>query len=104
MDFEFGAFLYTMLSSAVAYTVNGLFVGFQPLFRVPPIPIPALQDYLWYAGLGVVSGFAGTLLPVVFYRVRDMFHRVPIPLWTKPVVSCTKKTLRSWLCCATVNS
>ncbi len=86
MEFELGAFLYTMVSSAVAYAVNGLFVGFQPLFRLPVIPIPALSDYAWYAVLGVASGIIATLLPVVFYRVRDVFRALPIPVWTKPAL------------------
>jgi chloride channel protein, CIC family len=86
MEFEVGALLYTMISSAVAYTVNGLFVGFRPLFRVPAIPTPALWTYAIYAGLGVAAGLVGTALPEVFYRVRDAFRRLPVPLWAKPAI------------------
>ncbi len=35
VEFESDALLYTILSSIVAYAVNGLFVGWQPLFRMP---------------------------------------------------------------------
>jgi CIC family chloride channel protein len=35
MEFESGALLYTMLASIVAYALNGLIVGWQPLFQVP---------------------------------------------------------------------
>lgn len=84
MEFEVGALLYTMLASAVAYTVNGAFVGFQPLFRVPGIRTPVLHDYGAYAALGIAAGLVAIALPVVFYRVRDAFRRLPIPLWTKP--------------------
>ncbi len=35
MEFEAGALLHTMLASIVAYAVNGLFVGWQPLFYFP---------------------------------------------------------------------
>jgi chloride channel protein, CIC family len=86
MDFELQAFLYTMVSSAVAYTVNGAFVGFAPLFRVPAIATPTVWQYGFYAGLGVAGGIVGTLLPVVFYRTRDFFHRLPVPNWTKPAI------------------
>lgn len=86
MEFETGALLYTMLSSAVAYTLNGAFVGFRPLFTVPTIPIPAFRDYAWYALLGLAAGLMGTALPVVFYRVRDLFRLLPVPLWTKPAI------------------
>jgi CIC family chloride channel protein len=86
MEFEVGALLYTMCSSAVAYAVNGLFVGFRPLFLIPAIPTPVLKDYASYAVLGVAAGLIGTLLPVVFYEVRDFFRMLPVPLWTKPAV------------------
>ena len=84
MEFEIGAFLYTMVASAVAYTVNGLFVGWGPLFHLPAVATPRLSSYAWYAVLGIASGLVGTLLPVVFYRTRDAFRRLPIPTWTKP--------------------
>ena len=86
MEFEVGALLYTMIASAVAYTVNGLFVGFQPLFRVPAVPTPVLRDYLTYAALGLAAGVIGTALPVVFYRARDFFRQLPVPLWSKPAL------------------
>ena len=86
MDFEVGALLYTMCSSAVAYAVNGLFVGYEPLFRIPAIATPTLRDNLAYAILGLAAGIIGTILPVVFYRVRDLFRAMPIPMWTKPAV------------------
>ncbi len=86
MEFETGALLYTMLSSAVAYTVNGAFVGFRPLFDVPQIPTPAASDYAAYAALGLGAGVVATILPLVFYYLRDWFRRLPIPVWTKPAV------------------
>lgn len=86
MEFEVGALLYTMCSSAVAYAVNGLFVGFQPLFRIPAIATPSLAENGYYATLGLAAGVIGTLLPVVFYRVRDFFRALAIPLWTKPAL------------------
>lgn len=86
MEFEAWALLYTMLSSAVAYTVNGAFVGFRPLFSVPAIPTPAFSAYAWYAVLGLAAGLVGTALPLVFYGARDLFRILPIPIWTKPAV------------------
>jgi CIC family chloride channel protein len=87
MEFEAGALLYTMLSSVVAYVLNGLFVGWQPLFRVPSdLGAPAVQDYLWYVVLGLVSGPVATLLPVFFYRARDAFRKIPLAPHLKPAV------------------
>ncbi len=86
MEFEVEALLYTMLASAVAYTVRGVFIGFEPLFRFPAIPTPHPAEYLNYAALGLASGLVATALPVVFYRTRDLFRKLPVPLWTKPAI------------------
>ena len=86
MEFEASALLYTMLASAVAYAVNGLFVGWQPLFKVIAPPAPQLSQYGWYLALGALSGVVATVLPEVFYRMRDAFRKLPIPAWTKPAL------------------
>ena len=53
MEFDAPALIYTMLASVVAYAVNGLIVGWEPLFVVPAhwAP-PAFSDYLGYLVLG----------------------------------------------------
>lgn len=87
MEFEGGALLYTLLGSVVAYCVNGHFVGFQPLFQVPGnIPVPGLSEYVWYALLGAMAGLVATVLPYVFYIVRDWFHAIPVPPHLKPAI------------------
>ena len=87
MEFEAQGLLYTMLASVVAYAVNGLFVGWQPLFYFPPAPgtVPVL-DYAWLAVLGVAGGLIATLLPVVFYRLRDLFRALPLPAALNPAI------------------
>lgn len=87
MEFDAWVLLYTMLGSIVAYTVNGLFVGWKPLFNVPvTIAAPNLIGYLWYAALGVIAGLVGILLPEIFYKVRDLFRDIPIPPHVKPAI------------------
>jgi chloride channel protein, CIC family len=87
MEFEGGALLYTMLGSVVAYAINGLFVGWHPLFQVPStLGSTAFADYGWYLLLGVASGLVSTALPNVFYRVRDAFQRIPCPPHFKPAI------------------
>jgi CIC family chloride channel protein len=87
MEFESSALLYTLLGSVVAYAVNGLFVGWSPLFRVPAsLPVPGFLDYAWYLLLGIIAGLVATLLPLVFYSLRDGFHAIPIPPHVKPAL------------------
>jgi CIC family chloride channel protein len=87
MEFDGGALLYTLLGSVVAYAVNGVFVGWQPLFDVPAdLTLPHFFDYLWYIILGAAAGLVATLIPTVFYRLRDGFEARPIPPHFKPAL------------------
>ncbi len=86
MEFEAFALLYVLLASIVAYTINGLFVGFDPLFTVPAMGMPAASDYLWYIILGLVGGVVASALPSIFYYTRDAFHAIPIPPQIKPAI------------------
>ena len=88
MEFEPNALLYTTIGAIVAYAVNGMFVGFQPLFRVSSLVgrLPGPLSYLWYIVLGVAAGLVATVLPLVFYGARDFFRALPIPAWLRPAV------------------
>jgi chloride channel protein, CIC family len=87
MDFDVGALLYTMLGSIIAYAINGVFVGWEPLFTVPSnLAITNIADYLPYIVLGVASGIVATILPMVFYGTRDLFHKLPVPQMIKPAI------------------
>jgi len=87
MEFEASALLYTMLAGVVAYGVNGLFVGWKPLFFFPAGQSPlSAPSYAWFGVLGVAGGLVATLLPVVFYRIRDLFRALPIPAALNPAI------------------
>jgi CIC family chloride channel protein len=87
MEFEAGSLLYTMLGSIVAYAVNGLFVGYTPLFQVPAgLSAPGFSGFLWYIILGIASGVVAAIMPSVFYGIRDLFAALPIPPHFKPAI------------------
>jgi chloride channel protein, CIC family len=87
MDFEADALIYCMLAAIVAYAVNGWFVGWRSLFQVPArVSATGLADYGWYAALGIASGVVATILPEVFYRIRDAFAALRVPAWLKPAI------------------
>lgn len=68
----------------VAYAVNGWFVGCQSLFQFPSHAyVERLPDYSWYIVLGAASGIVAAILPEVFYRIRDGFGALRVPLWIK---------------------
>jgi CIC family chloride channel protein len=87
MEFDAGALLYTMIGAVVAYAVNGLLVGWEPLFHVPgDLAAPAFIDYLRYGALGVAAGLVAVVLPLVFYGIRDAFHALRMPPHLKPAL------------------
>jgi CIC family chloride channel protein len=88
MEFEAGALLYALLASIVAYALNGFVDGWEPLFRlaVPIGRLPSALDYGWYVVLGVAAGITATIVPVVFYRTRDLFRASRIPPVLRPAV------------------
>lgn len=88
MEFEAGVLLYATLGAIVAYALSGLTSGFGALFTVP-LPIAPLERplaYAWYAVLGIAAGLLATALPVVFYRTRDLFRRLPVHAVLKPAI------------------
>jgi CIC family chloride channel protein len=87
MEFDAPALLHTMLGAVTAYAVNGLFVGWGPLFLVSTKNVfPGLLEQGWYVVLGVAAGVVATLLPLVFYGIRDTFAAIPIPRVFKPAL------------------
>jgi CIC family chloride channel protein len=88
MEFEPGALLYTAIGAIVAYAVNGLFVGWDPLFQMASLraQLPRPLDYGSFVILGVVSGIVATVIPLVFYAGRDQFRRLPVPPWARPAI------------------
>jgi CIC family chloride channel protein len=76
-----------MLASILAYALNGLIVGWEPLFKISKsITYPAPVEYLWYALLGVAAALVATLLPVIFYGLRDGFLRLPVKGFLRPTI------------------
>jgi CIC family chloride channel protein len=88
MEFEAGALFFTMLASIVAYALNGFVAGWEPLFRVPAGigHLSSPLDYAWFIALGLAAGLVAAAFPVVFYRIRDQFRRLPGPAWIRPGV------------------
>jgi CIC family chloride channel protein len=87
MAFESGALFATMMTSIVAYAVNGLFSGYEPLFRVPEhIELVNPLENAWFVVLGIAAGVLGAVLPVLFYRVRDSFRTLKIRPEFKPAL------------------
>lgn len=87
IEYESSALFYALFASVVAYVINGLFVGWHPLFRIPPhLGITGAGDFGYYVVLGLASGLIATLLPMMFYGIRDLFKLIPLPPHVKPAI------------------
>ncbi|MDA8408711.1 MAG: chloride channel protein [Deltaproteobacteria bacterium] len=87
MEFETGALFYAMLASIVAYVLNVAFVGWQPLFQIPPgLGVSEVSEYFWYILLGIAAGLIAAILPSIFYGFRDQFRRIPVADIFKPAI------------------
>jgi len=87
LAFEFEALQYTLVSAVVAYAVNGLFVGWTPLFLLPSnLTFTRPIELLGYAILGVAAGIVGAIEPPIFYGMRDAFRRIRLPDHVKPAI------------------
>ena len=87
MAFETEALIYTVVASVVAYAVNGLFVGWSPIFLFPQtVHFTQPIALVGYAILGVVAGIVGAIEAPIFYGIRDLFRALKIPNHVKPAI------------------
>lgn len=87
MEFETDALAYTLIAAIVAYTINGIFSGFKPLFFLPQrFDLHSLRAYSWFALLGVTAGGIASVAPAFFYGSRTLFRRIPLPPHIKPAL------------------
>ncbi len=87
MVFESEALIYTVISAVTAYAFHGFFVGWSPIFAIPPgMTFHRPAALLGFGILGVLAGVVGAVLPSVFYGIRDLFRRIPIPPHFKPAI------------------
>src|SRR5262249_40649919 len=87
MAFETEALIYTVIASVVAYAVNGLFVGWSPIFLFPQtVHFTQPIALVGYATLGIVAGIVGAIEPPIFYGIRDLFRGLKVPNHIKPAI------------------
>ena len=87
MASEYEALPFTLAASVVAYAVNGLFVGWAPIFLLPGnLEFTRPLELLGYAILGVAAGVVGAIEPGIFYGIRDLFRKIRVPNHVKPAI------------------
>ena len=84
---ETRALYFAILASATAYTIMGFVVGWSPIFNIQAaLSLTHPMELSWYVGLGIASGIVASIIPTIFYKIRDLFRLINIPRFIKPAV------------------
>ena len=85
-DYEVEAFIPTIISSFVAYSVFASVTGWQPIFVAPPYTFNPLE-LPFFAILGIIAGLLSILYIKIFYELRDrFFKKLDVSNYIKPAI------------------
>jgi CIC family chloride channel protein len=83
-DFQLQSFVSLVLAAGVATVIARAAFGTHPAFVVPEYYLVNPLELVSYVVLGLCAGAAAVIFITVFYRIRDLFERVPLPMHAKP--------------------
>lgn len=86
MDMEYEIIVPAIISSVIAYGVFATRFGWNPLFATPDFVFENPAELLPYFILALVVAGAGAVFIRMFYGVRDMFVKIPLPNHVKPAI------------------
>lgn len=87
MEFEAIALIYALIGSLVAYALNALIVGWQPLFSITQtFDFNNLRSFGEFAVLGIACGVLAALMPTLYYEIKALFAKLRIPVYVKPAI------------------
>lgn len=85
-----GNLFYIVISSVTADVIAHHFLGDQPAFVISPdllnIELHSAWEVIPYIVLGIICGLASMAFVRFFYKSEDIFKRVGIPGYLKPVL------------------
>ncbi len=86
-EFEFEALIPCIISSIIAYSVFGIFFGWEPLFNIPQGVFSDPMELIFYSVLGVILALVGIVFVKVFYGIeKTLFKRIKIRKFLKPAL------------------
>ncbi len=84
-DFGLAQVTPIIISSVAATAVSRHYLGDFPSFEFHPPPMSSPYEYLFYAVLGLAAGVLAWFFVSTLYRSEDVFEKIPLPEWIKPV-------------------
>ena len=85
-DFGLAQVTPIIISSVAATAVSRHYLGDFPSFEFHPPPMVSHYEFLFYAVLGLCAGVLAWLFVSVLYRSEDVFEKLRLPAWFKPVI------------------
>jgi len=76
-SFSGSILLAATTASLTADVVSKLFFGLKPVLSFVPIPQLPVHFYVWLIPLGIVSGFAGSLINKMLIVSQDIYKKLP---------------------------
>lgn len=84
-NFSIRRFGPIVISSVVATAISRHYLGNQPAILVPPHSLDHPLGLTFYAVLGILAAIVGTGFVRALYGVEDLYRKVPIPEYLKPM-------------------
>ena len=84
-EFSARSFGVVVIASVTAAVIGRSAFGDVPAFVVPAYQLIHLSEYVFYAILGVLGGIVGVGFTRTLYWFEDLFDRIRLPEWFKPV-------------------
>ncbi len=76
-----------VIAAVTAAVVSQAFLGADPAFFIPTYQLNSPVEIIFYAILGVMTGFMGVLFIKVLYGAEDIFDNWErVPMWVRPAV------------------
>ena len=79
-------FAYIVISSVIADFIAHAFLGNERAFTVPQFGIENPWEMVIYVILGICAAFAAVAFTKILYRSEDLFDKLKIPEYIKPVI------------------
>lgn len=76
-----------IIAATVSYGVYALYFGFDPVFTIPEFSYQfSLVHLAPFTGIGIISALGAVFFVRLFYGTRDLFLRLPVRPYLKPMV------------------
>lgn len=85
-DFEHEALIPSIIASIVAYSLFGAVIGWEPLLDTPHFVFEQPSELFLYLILGIFCALTGVVYVRFFYRVRDLFAKLPVSPMYRPAI------------------